>query len=161
MKQYRTNETGENDMHRLVVGYIFDLEMNQVILIKKIKPEFMAGKLNGVGGKVEPGEDYLEAMRRECKEETGLDIYSWNKVCKMVGLDWKMIVYYSLHNNLLEAKQMEEEEVGVYDVWRLFDCELMHDVQWIVHLAKDHGKIQLPLVGIINTEYRFAPSDEE
>lgn len=30
-----------------------------------------AGRLNGVGGRVEPGEDYLSAAVRECIEETG------------------------------------------------------------------------------------------
>ncbi len=32
------------------------------------------GLLNGVGGKVEPGEDYVSAVIRETKEETGYDI---------------------------------------------------------------------------------------
>lgn len=39
-------------------------------LSKKIDP----GKLNGVGGKVDPGEDYLSAVIRETREETGLHI---------------------------------------------------------------------------------------
>lgn len=148
-------------MFKLVVGYIFNPEMDQVILIKKIRPDFMVGKLNGVGGKVEAGEEYIEAMRRESKEETGLEIEKWQKVCKMVGPDWKMIVYYTVVDNITEARKMEEEEVGVYDVWKLFDCDLMHDVLWIVHLVKDHDKIQLPLIGTINTAYRFGPPDDD
>lgn len=32
------------------------------------------GRLNGIGGKLEPGEDYLTAAIRETKEETGLTI---------------------------------------------------------------------------------------
>lgn len=31
-----------------------------------------AGKLNGIGGKVEPGEDFLSAAIRETQEETGI-----------------------------------------------------------------------------------------
>src|SRR3990167_4337732 len=37
---------------------------------KRIDP----GKLNGVGGRVEPGEDYLTAAIRETKEETGYKV---------------------------------------------------------------------------------------
>jgi 8-oxo-dGTP diphosphatase len=43
-----------------------------VVLIRKIKPEWQAGKLNGVGGKIEPGEEAEEAMAREFREEAGI-----------------------------------------------------------------------------------------
>ena len=49
-----------------------------VYLIRKERPAFMAGKLNGIGGKLEPGEDPLEAMRREFKEEAGLTVSNWH-----------------------------------------------------------------------------------
>lgn len=54
-----------------VVGFLFNHDLSQVALIRKIKPQWQAGKLNGVGGKIEPGETPLEAMVREFKEETG------------------------------------------------------------------------------------------
>lgn len=37
---------------------------------KKVDPN----RLNGVGGRVEPNENYLEAAQRECLEETGFDL---------------------------------------------------------------------------------------
>ena len=39
---------------------------------KKRGPEGVAGRWNGVGGKVEEGETPAEAMVRECFEETSL-----------------------------------------------------------------------------------------
>lgn len=43
-----------------------------VLLIRKAKPDWQAGLLNGIGGKVEFGEGILQATRREFYEETGL-----------------------------------------------------------------------------------------
>ncbi len=56
------------------VGFVFDAELQRVLLVHKQKPEWQAGKLNGMGGKVEDGETVVECMARECKEETLLDI---------------------------------------------------------------------------------------
>lgn len=59
------------------LGYIFNSDMSQVILIKKNRPESQKGKFNGIGGKIETDiESPRQAMERECKEETGLDIYA-------------------------------------------------------------------------------------
>jgi 8-oxo-dGTP diphosphatase len=55
---------------RYVVGFLVDLQ-GDVLLVRKLKPAWQAGLLNGVGGKIEPGETPLEAMAREWQEETG------------------------------------------------------------------------------------------
>ena len=44
-----------------------------------------AGKYNGVGGHVNPGEDALSAARRELLEETGLQVKLW--LCGTVLVD--------------------------------------------------------------------------
>lgn len=55
-------------------GFLFSPDKSEVILIRKAKPSWMAGKLNGVGGKIEPGETPLCACVREFEEETGMYI---------------------------------------------------------------------------------------
>lgn len=59
-----------------------------------------AGKLNGIGGKLESGENYLDAAIRETKEETGYDV-SLSDI-KFVGIiklhggypqDWSMCFF--------------------------------------------------------------------
>lgn len=54
--------------------YVVGLAVNQgwVALIRKAKPAWQAGRLNGIGGKVEPGEDPQLAMAREFEEEAGV-----------------------------------------------------------------------------------------
>lgn len=55
-----------------VVVLLFDKQFQNVLLIRKNRPQWQAGKLNGPGGKVEPGETPQGAARRELFEETGL-----------------------------------------------------------------------------------------
>lgn len=58
-------------MKQCVVGfYFFGADRQYVTLIRKRKPESRAGKLNGVGGAIEPGESAPDAMVREFAEET-------------------------------------------------------------------------------------------
>jgi len=57
-----------------VMGFIFNKAKDKVLLVEKNKPDWMAGRWNGMGGKIgdnNKDETPLEAMRRECEEETG------------------------------------------------------------------------------------------
>ncbi|ABL78441.1 8-oxo-dGTP diphosphatase [Thermofilum pendens] len=49
------------------------LRGDEVLLIRKLRG-FGAGKYNGVGGKVEEGEDIWRAAMREVLEETGVEV---------------------------------------------------------------------------------------
>jgi 8-oxo-dGTP pyrophosphatase MutT (NUDIX family) len=55
---------------RYVVGFAITPHTGRVLLLKKAKPTWQAGKYNGVGGKIEPGEWPISAMVREFHEET-------------------------------------------------------------------------------------------
>src|SRR5688572_25949171 len=74
-------------MTEYVLGFLFNWEMDRVVLIRKTKPEWQRGLLNGVGGKIEPGETPVEAMVREFREETSVDtLWShWIHVARMSG----------------------------------------------------------------------------
>ena len=70
-------------MSMYVLGFIFSKE--RVLLIQKAKPEWQAGKMNGIGGKLEKFETLHNAMQRECLEETGINIdaESWDHCITM------------------------------------------------------------------------------
>lgn len=56
-----------------VVGFAFSLDKKEIVLIEKIKPLWQKGLLNGIGGKIEEGEQPMNAMIREFREETGVE----------------------------------------------------------------------------------------
>lgn len=57
-------------MRRYVLGFVFDSGYHNVLLICKDRPSWQAGRLNGLGGKIEEGESPARAMERELREET-------------------------------------------------------------------------------------------
>jgi 8-oxo-dGTP diphosphatase len=66
-------------MQQYCLGFIFLEDKSSVVLIKKSRPAWQKGKLNGIGGHVESGEDPRSAMIRECYEETGVYTGSLHK----------------------------------------------------------------------------------
>src|SRR5260370_20198652 len=55
------------------LGYVMSPDRRRVLLIHRTgRPgDHHAGKFNGLGGKMEPGEDVVACMRREIREEAG------------------------------------------------------------------------------------------
>lgn len=54
--------------------FVFDDREANVLLIRKSHPAWQEGKLNGIGGKIEPGETPYDCARREVREEAGIDV---------------------------------------------------------------------------------------
>lgn len=57
------------------LGYVLSADRRQVLMIRRdTRPDDVHfGYYNGLGGKLEPGEDVLTGMRREIQEEAGLE----------------------------------------------------------------------------------------
>ena len=58
-------------MKKLNVILVYNKDENKILMCKRAKEPYK-GKLNLVGGKVEPGEDELNAAYRELQEETAI-----------------------------------------------------------------------------------------
>lgn len=60
-------------MKKYTLAFIFNNDLEKVLLIRKNKPVEQAGLLNGIGGKMEDFDiTFLDCIKREVKEETGL-----------------------------------------------------------------------------------------
>lgn len=103
-------------MVNYVLGFMFNYDETHVVLIKKNKPSFMAGLLNGLGGKIETGEAPYDAMVREFNEEAGLKV-QWNPLTSFSNPDGSVVFVYSCFTNLYHnVRQMEEEELVKVDI---------------------------------------------
>jgi 8-oxo-dGTP diphosphatase len=120
-----------------VVGFAFDTD-GRVALIRKNRPEWQAGRLNGIGGHIEPGEHPNDAMWREFREETGTDVSGWQKYVVM-DFPGARIHFYRLRGllprDLDGLRSMTDEEVVLAwpgDAnWHLMIPNLM----WLIPLA--------------------------
>lgn len=75
------SDKGKNARPRPIVGtlaYVLSKDRSKVLMVHRTYRETdeNLGKYNGVGGHLERGEDVAACMKREIKEETGLDVVS-------------------------------------------------------------------------------------
>lgn len=73
-------------MQQYVCGFLVSPDRSRVLLIRKNRPAWQKGRLNGVGGKLEAGETPFQAMVREFREEAGLTVESWRHGVTLTGV---------------------------------------------------------------------------
>lgn len=120
---------------RYVAGFLFRDSGRLVCLIKKERPEWQRGKLNGVGGHIEEGETPLEAMCREFREEAGVDIEGWREFFTLSG-SWGEVHFFMVHAEVT-IQSMTEERVGWCSVEHLHLHDVVPNLRWLVPLALD------------------------
>lgn len=137
-----------------VVGFLFNDEMDQVILVKKKRPAWQAGLLNGVGGHIERGEQPYAAMQREFQEEAGVDIRvdEWH-LFQSERFTGKAVVhfFYSrstvLHN---VATTMTDETIHHCRIEFLSVTEVVRNLTYLIPMAIAKEKLipgeHLPLL---------------
>lgn len=135
-------------MNYYVLGFAFDAARRDVLLIEKARPEWQAGRLNGVGGKVEPHDvNVWHAMAREFREETGLDTKPdvWRKFAVMSSNVWDIACFTTVGLDLEAARAPK----GGEPVWRInvdavrsgVNAQPLSNLPWLISLALDVGEI--------------------
>jgi 8-oxo-dGTP diphosphatase len=107
-------------MKKYVVGFMFSTDLQFVALIRKNRPEWQAGKLNGIGGKIEEDESPRDAMIREFYEETGVLTASddWT-ISGRIGEEafdeneFQVYVLKAVSNKVFDVKTTTDEKVMI------------------------------------------------
>lgn len=119
-----------------VAGFLFDKFQRNVLLIEKLKPEWQAGRLNGIGGKIEHDETPYKAMVREFKEEAGLAIPDWRQFARLRGRTYVVYFFTATYPwDLTEAKAMTKEQLIVVPVNKIYDVRAIDNLKWLVPMA--------------------------
>jgi 8-oxo-dGTP diphosphatase len=142
---------------------MFTLDKSYVTVIRKRRPEWQTGLLNGVGGKIEDHEVAAEAMAREFQEETGVDI---------VAPDWEralVLIYPECTVNFFRTRQPDrmfkhlrsktDEEVLTMETATLLwhhSHELIPNLQWIIPFLIWHERIRDLPIKILMEETAYA-----
>lgn len=110
-----------------------------VSFVKKQRPAWQKGKYNLIGGKVEPGETFGEAMVREFEEETGVLVNSWSLFLTL-SFNGGVVAFYRarvLNMTIRRVRQMEDEEIVLLTTEELLQNpkSFLPNLQWIVPLG--------------------------
>lgn len=142
---------------RYVVGFMFDGAFQHVALIRKRKPTWQAGLLNGIGGKIEEGELPAEAMPREFLEEAGRTGNPWSHFASLTGTNndggkFALECFWS-EGNVDALESQEEEKIEVIDIDTLSHrSDTIGNLPWLILLARDFG-IGVAPPRIVKAEY--------
>ena len=121
------------------LSFLFTTDLKKVLLIEKKRPEWQKGFLNGIGGKVEGDENFVECIERETFEETNLKInYDNSYKGKLIGNNYVVVVYSTLvEENVIKEnlKQTTDEKVKLYDINN--NLNLLSSVKYILPLCKE------------------------
>ncbi len=126
---------------KYVLVFIFNRDLDKVLLIQKNKPEWQKGNLNGIGGKVENKESNIRAVIRETKEETKIGISPRRVIefCIINNKEANYKVTCFAYRTYQDFTQMEEEIVDWYEVkdiiTDIYPC--ISNIPWLVCMAKN------------------------
>jgi len=119
-----------------VVGFAFSENEKYVILVRKQRPEWQKGLLNGPGGHVEVGESMHDAMSREFKEEVGIETnpYVWSHRITIQGKGWR-VYFLSIKltdEEFVSAKSMTDEIISITPVGELYKFSMVENLRWMI-----------------------------
>jgi 8-oxo-dGTP diphosphatase len=142
MKISSDHDKAQTKKQEYVLGFCFSTDMKRVVLIRKNRPNWQKGLLNGVGGKIEPGEIAIDAMRREFKEEAGVEIKHWDPFTVFNAPDFKIYMFWTTNHYMDAITSVTDEQVGIYQVSTIPLLKTVPHLQWLVPMVINHQEEQ-------------------
>lgn len=135
----------------MVCGLLFNPAKSTVVLIEKDHPDWMAGKLNGVGGKAHADETFQQAMEREFAEEAGPEIQSWQSFAVKVSPrrdnpnELVRVEFFRAFDMVMyRTVTREREKIVRLDLTDMPYANMVDHLEWLILLALDE-RIAVPV----------------
>lgn len=124
-------------MDTYVAGFMFSPSGQQVVLIRKNRPDWQKGRLNAVGGHIERGEQPHDAMVREFLEETGVTHLAWRPLAVIDGARFRLHVFFTMSTDITKVKTVTDEVINTVFVPELRMHNRLENLDWLIALARD------------------------
>lgn len=140
----RDQHIQSNRYHIIPRTLVFVFHQNEVLLLKYSPSKGnWSGRLNGLGGHIERGEDPLTAARRELKEEAGMDMPDL-RLCGTLIIDSPhaspgigLYIYAGNIDQRIVPPTSPEGELRWIALDNLDDEPLMEDIPVLLDAAQD------------------------
>lgn len=132
-----------------VLGFMFEIDLDKVALIRKLKPKWQYGLLNGIGGKIEKGETARGAMVREFREEAtlGTSESDWKYIHLLKGThahpkdcpaDWEVSVFACIMPDLRILRSAEQEQVSIEELQHVHPLrnDMIDNLPWLIAYSR-------------------------
>lgn len=126
-------------MKQYTLGFIFDKSIQKVLLVHKLSPPWQNGLINGIGGKIEKGEDSNTCIVRETFEESGLKTLKklWIYLGVIQAPMWKVEVFSYVYSGLLkDASTRGKENIEWFKVNKI-PLNIVSNLNWLIPYAID------------------------
>lgn len=121
------------------------LGYQHIALIRKKRPDWQAGRLNAIGGKLEQDEKPNQTMAREFQEETGVETRpgDWNKfaILRMPGHLGAIVHFFIKYGNPSKCKTTTDEEIVILPTKVIVEglprSQIISNLKWLLPLSQE------------------------
>jgi 8-oxo-dGTP diphosphatase len=119
-----------------VLALLFTADARQVVLVRKSRPAWQAGRVNALGGKLHQDEGVTDAARREVREEAGIEVDGWEEFLVWHDAEYRLRAVRAFDDVARLARTAEDQDVFLARVDAL-PPNVIDNLRWIIPLALD------------------------